>query len=70
MLESLFGIRYTGTANGTLYGYTLRVAIGGDTVATVREIVPTGTGRTIGCIVVPHFGHGNVVRDYVKGWNA
>ena len=68
MLESLFAINYTGSVGGRVYGYTLRTAVGGDTVATIREIVPTGTGRTIGCIVVPSFGHGNVVKSYVAEW--
>jgi hypothetical protein len=68
MLESLFAINYTGSVEGRVYGYTLGTAIGGDTVATIREIVPMGTGRTIGCIVVPRIGHASVIRSYVAEW--
>jgi hypothetical protein len=68
MLENLVQVNYTGSVGSRVYGYTLRTAIGGDTVATIREIVPSGTGRTIGCIVVPPFGHGNVIRAYVTEW--
>lgn len=66
-LETLFPVRYTGQVDGRVYGYTLR-AVSGGSVATIREIVPTGTGRTIGCIIVPSFGHGRVIRSYVAEW--
>lgn len=68
MLENLVPINRTGSVNGRVYGYVLGTAIGGDTVATIREIVPSGVGRTIGCIVVPSFGHASVVKAYAAEW--
>ncbi len=68
MLENLLGINRTGVVDGRVYGYVIRTAIGGDSVATIREIVPSGIGRTIGCIVVPSFGHASVIRAYVTEW--
>jgi len=66
MLESLFGIRYTGSVEvaGTpvVYGYTLD----GKGNANVFRIVPTGPVVPIGTCPVA-FPHANSVSEYVKG---
>lgn len=59
MLEELFGIQYTGSHNGLVYGYHLD----GKGVASVHLITPTGN-VPLGTTPVS-FPHANSVRAYI-----
>jgi len=61
MLEQLFGIRYTGSVDGNVYGYTLTYQGGKSYQANVFLITPTGD-KPFGTYTVPTFGHGPAVK--------
>lgn len=60
-LETLFPVRYTGSVDGRVYGYTLD-GIGNATVFDITSTVTVPLGTT-----PVAFPHAQSVREFVKG---